>query len=269
MRLWVLGSGSMGNAILLESGESRVLIDAGFPPSVIASRLAQIGVAVEAIHAVVITHEHADHARGAFAGARKWGWSVHATKGTARGLPESGRAGIQTFDSSATFAVGDFTIQPVRVSHDAVEPVALVATETATGVRAAVAYDVGCATDSLRRSLGRLDILVLEANHDEEMLRYGPYPPSVQRRIAGGRGHLSNHAAGELARDSAHRGLAHLVLAHISPRCNNHAVARETVKKYLAGTRYPGEVETCGQFGVAGPFEARGGTLSTQLSLGL
>ncbi len=268
MKLWVLGSGSSGNAILLESGDSRILIDAGFPHSVLAARLAAIGVAVQSIHAVILTHEHLDHARGACASARKWGWSVHATRGTVSDWPELSAAGVNTFDSTASFHVGGFSMQAVRISHDAADPVAIVATATATGVRAAVAYDVGCVTNPLRRALARVDILVLEANHDEEMLRYGPYPPSVQRRIASNRGHLSNREAGELARDCAHRGLSCLALAHISKECNLPNVAWATVREHLAGTRVMGRVQICTQSAVAGPFQAGGKVANGQLSLG-
>ena len=269
MKLWVLGSGSEGNAILLESGDSRVLVDAGFPQSVLAARLAAIGVAVQSIQAVILTHEHLDHARGAYASACKWGWSVHATRGTVREWPELPAADVHTFDSSASFPVGGFSIQAVRISHDAADPVAIVATATASGVRAAVAYDVGCVTNSLRRALAHIDLLVLEANHDEEMLRYGPYPPSVQQRIAGSRGHLSNRQAGELARDCAHRGLSYLALAHISKECNLPSVAWETVKHNLAGTRVAGRVQVCTQYAIAGPFQAGGRVANAQLSLGL
>lgn len=268
MKLWVLGSGSSGNAVLLESGDSRVLIDAGFPQSVLAARLAAIDVTVESIHAIILTHEHLDHARGACASARKWGWSVHATRGTVRAWPELSVADVQTFDSNASFPVGAFSIQAVRISHDAAEPVAIVATDRATGVRAAVAYDVGSVTNSLRRALSRVDILVLEANHDEEMLRYGPYPPSVQQRIAGNRGHLSNLEAGELARDCAHRGMSYLALAHLSKECNHPGVAWATVRDHLAGARVATRLEVCTQHAVAGPFQAGRKVATEQLSLG-
>ncbi|MBC7788454.1 MAG: MBL fold metallo-hydrolase [Anaerolineae bacterium] len=270
MKVWVLGSGSSGNAILLESGNSRVLIDAGFPHTVLASRLATIGVAVQSIDAVILTHEHLDHARGACTSAKKWGWSLLATRGTVRECAELSAIPVHTFDSNSSFAVGDFSIEAVHISHDAADPVAIVATASGSGVRSAIAYDVGCVTHALRRALARVDILVLEANHDEEMLQYGPYPPSVRQRISGSRGHLSNREAGELARDCAHRGLSHLALAHISKECNLPGVALATVRDHLAGSRVSGsKVRVCAQDAVTGPFQASGKTASEQLLLGV
>lgn len=133
---------------------------------------------------------------------------------------------------------------------------AIIATD-ATGGRVGIVYDLGYAGAPLRRALRDLDVLVLEANHDEGMLRAGPYPPSVRDRIAGRRGHLSNRAAAELARDVAHASLAHLVLAHLSDQCNDVSLARREMSRGLAATRFTGGVHAAPQDAVIGPFEPK------------
>lgn len=270
MRLWVLGSGSRGNAVLIECGETRVLIDAGFSPRELAARLAATGVPPQSIRACVITHEHTDHVRGACAGAERWGWALHATEGTAAACPALLAADARTFEPGASFSVGGLELRTVPTPHDASDPVAVVATSARSGARVGVCYDLGHATDPVRVAMRELDLLVLEANHDEAMLRVGPYPPSVQRRIASRRGHLSNGAAAKLAREAASFNLKHVVLAHLSESCNDGALAARTVSDALAGTRFRGKVHVATQQGVVGPFTprlARCGPAPEQLSL--
>ncbi|MDQ3697629.1 MAG: MBL fold metallo-hydrolase [Gemmatimonadota bacterium] len=255
MRTWVLGSGSRGNAVLVDCGESRVLIDAGFPVRTLAARLERAGVPPEAIEAVVITHEHSDHVRGAGAAATKWGWTIHATAGTVAACPELSEGNVQTFETGGTITLSHMEIRSVRVPHDASEPVAFVATATRTGARVGIAYDLGSASPSLCQALREVDVLVLEANHDDELLRAGPYPLSVRERIAGRHGHLSNRAAARLARECVHAGLAHVVLAHLSERCNDPVLAHAAVTGALAGARRRLPVHVAMQDAVTGPFE--------------
>jgi phosphoribosyl 1,2-cyclic phosphodiesterase len=272
MQLWVLGSGSRGNAVLLESGGTRVLVDAGFAPRELAARLARIGVAPESIAACVVTHEHGDHVRGAGAASLRWGWELYATAGTAAGCPELAAADARTVDAGAGWVVGAIELRTVPTPHDAAEPVAVIATALDSGARAAVCYDLGHATEPVRQALRDVDVLVLESNHDAAMLRSGPYPPSVCDRISGRNGHLSNQAAGGLARQSAHRHLAHVVLAHLSEQCNAPALAVEQMTAALARTTFRGQVTASSQHAPVGPFRpgARRRTApATQLSLGL
>lgn len=257
MKIWVLGSGSRGNAVLLECGDTRVLVDAGFNAATLAERLEAIGVAPESIHGVVITHEHCDHARGAPAGARKWGWSLFATEGTVASHPGLAGADVRTFQSGATVTIGRLELRSVVVSHDAAEPVAVVATSTHSGVRAGIAYDLGHVTHAVQRAFRDLDVLVLEANHDEGMLRAGPYPPSVRARIAGPYGHLGNDAAAKMAQESAHPSLNHLVLAHLSESCNLARTAMTTVATALGRTSFRGTMHVAPQDQIVGPFTAR------------
>ncbi len=233
MNTRLLGSGSGGNAVLIESGDTRVLIDAGFPRRVLARRLERAGVAPESIVAVLVTHEHVDHARGVAACASRWGWRVIGTAGTLAAcgdLPEATVIG-----AGDTVSVGSFDLSAVPVPHDAAEPIAVVATDRASGVRVGIAYDLGRVTDAVRAAFTDLDTVVVESNHDEGLLRASPYPPSVMFRIAGPRGHLSNRAAAELVRAIAWRGLRHVVLAHLSETCNDPALAVTAMRAVWRG----------------------------------
>jgi phosphoribosyl 1,2-cyclic phosphodiesterase len=269
MKLWMLGSGSRGNAVLLECAGGSVLVDAGFGTRTLARRLASAGTAPDSIAGVVITHEHGDHVRGAGAATAKWGWPVHATAGTRDASPPLAGYGVVTFSAGDTFAVGGCDVETIRVSHDAADPVGLVITERATGVRAGILYDLGDFTSEICRALALVDILVMEANHDSGMLRAGPYPPSVQKRISGRRGHLSNAAAGEAARECIHRGLGDVVLAHISEKCNTPELARDTVWASLTRRSFRGRLHMAAQDTVCGPFGAGASASRATVQLGL
>lgn len=271
MRMWVLGSGSRGNAVLLECGESRVLIDAGFAAGTIAKRMRAIGVAPESLEGVVITHEHTDHVRGAAAGAKRYGWKLHATRGTIGACDDLADAHTEAFTAGATLHFTWLDLLTVRSSHDAADPIAMVATARASGARIGIAYDLGCATSPVQRALTQLDVLLLESNHDEGMLRTGPYPWYLQQRIASRTGHLSNHAAGELASQCTHRSLGDVVLAHLSEINNDPALATKAMRSSLRRTSFRGRVTASAQREVVGPFGPGSvpGAGSTQLALSL
>ncbi len=258
MRSWVLGSGSRGNAILLETDGASILVDAGFPIRVLVRRLRTLGVAPQEIEAVIVTHEHTDHARSAAAGARKYGWRVYATEGTVRASPALHGAGAVALRVGETLALSTMSVSSLPVPHDAAAPIAVVAASHRSGARIGVAYDLGCATDALRRGLSGLDVLILESNHDEGMLATGPYPRSVVRRIAGRDGHLSNAAACALAAAVVHPGLARVVLAHLSAVNNDPSLAGRAMVASLKRTRPGGvPVHIAGQDVVTGPFVPR------------
>ncbi len=273
MRVWVLGSGSSGNAVLIESGDTRILIDAGFPVRDLAKRLAAIGVSGESIEGAIVTHEHHDHVRGVCAAARRWKWAVYASAGTIAGYPLLKEICAHPFSAGATLELGELSVQTVRTPHDGAEPVAVVASSRVTGARAGIIYDLGHIPSSYRKTFERLDILVLESNHDEGMLRAGPYPPSVQSRIGGAYGHLSNRRAGAFARDCVHGGLAQLVLAHLSERCNDPEIALESMRGAIARSSFRGVMSAASQGTVCGPFTAgrngRAMVAARQLSLEL
>jgi len=268
MRCWVLGTGSRGNAVVLESDGSRVLIDAGFAVRTLVRRLRAIGLVPQDVEAVVVTHEHADHARSAAACAQLFGWRLVASSGTIRADVDLQSAGAVGVAPGETVALSTMTLATVPVPHDAAAPVAIVATARRSGVRIGVAYDFGRATDAVRRGLSRLNVLVLESNHDCGMLRAGPYPPSVAARIAGPRGHLSNTAAADLAGAIMHRGLERIVLAHLSENCNDPALALESMRgslRHLRG-RAP-SVAVATQSRIAGPFGPAAAEPMAQLGL--
>jgi phosphoribosyl 1,2-cyclic phosphodiesterase len=256
VRVWVLGSGSAGNAVVVESAGTRIIIDAGFPVREMATRLAAIGVSGDSIESVIVTHEHTDHVRGVCAAAKRWKWAVHASTGTIAGHPLLKELCARPFAAGATLELGDLSVHTVRTPHDGTEPVAVLATARSSGVRAGIIYDLGHVPPSYRKTFERLDILVLESNHDEGMLRAGPYPPSVQSRIGGAYGHLSNRRAGMFARDCTHAGLAQLVLAHLSERCNDPLIALSSMREALARTSFRGVMSAASQAGTCGPFMA-------------
>jgi phosphoribosyl 1,2-cyclic phosphodiesterase len=259
MKVWVLGSGSAGNAVLVECGESRVLVDAGFGPRELASRLRTIGVAPTSIEACVVTHEHTDHVKGAAASAKRWGWSLFASHGTVDAWPELQGAACTAVAPGASVALSRMVMTTYGTPHDAASPIGVRLACNSTGANAVVCTDIGHASDGVRALCAGADVLVLESNHDEEMLRAGPYPPFVRARIASRNGHLSNRASAELARDMVHRDLAHVVLAHLSEKCNDHGVAHRAVNDALRRTRFRGTLSIAMQHGVVGPFLPRAG----------
>ena len=271
MKLWVLGSGSAGNAVLVECGESRVLVDAGFGTRELATRLRTIGVEPASIEACVVTHEHTDHVKGAAAAARKWGWSLFASEGTVDAWPELQTAPCTRVPLGGSVTLSRTTVTTYATPHDAASPIGVRVTCTATGTNAVVCTDIGHVSDGVRALCAGADLLVLESNHDEEMLRTGPYPAFLRARIASRTGHLSNRASAALARDVVHRDLAHVVLAHLSEKCNDHGVAHRATADMLRSTRFKGTLSVAMQHGVVGPFlpraERAGGAVQYSLAL--
>lgn len=243
VRLTVLGSGSKGNALLVESGGDALLVDAGFSPRDLARRLEAARGEAAALCGIALTHEHGDHARGAAGAAAAWGVPILASRGTLAVLGPRLKAGTVTrmLEASRPTRCATFSVCAYPTAHDAAEPVMLVV-EDAEGRRVGIAYDVGSPTTALKHACRDLDALVLETNHDEVMLRASRYPPAVRARIAGRGGHLSNREAGLLAAEVAHAGLAVLVLAHLSDRCNTPALALDTVAHALEGTAFRGRL---------------------------
>ena len=146
MNVWVLGSGSGGNAVLVETARSRVLVDAGFSPRVLKQRLRVAGVAPESIEAVVVTHEHTDHMKGVAAAAKRWGWTIVSTAGTRMMCPDWIGLRPTIASRSSTIVVGDLRLETVPVSHDASEPIGVIVTSQAEGARAGIVYDLGYVT---------------------------------------------------------------------------------------------------------------------------
>ena len=257
MKVWILGSGSSGNAVLVECGETRVLVDAGFGTRTLAGRLKVIGIAPASIEACIVTHEHGDHVKGAAAGAKKWGWSLFASEGTVDAWPELAEGKCTRVPLGGSVVLSRMSVTTHGVPHDAASPIGVRVTSAATGANVVVCTDLGHANDSVRALCTDADILLLESNHDEMMLRNGPYPYSVQRRIGSRTGHLSNRASAELAREAVHANLAHVVLSHISENCNDHGLAHRVMRESLRRTRFGGQTSVALQHSVVGPFVPR------------
>lgn len=233
MRFACLGSGSEGNALLIESGSTRLLLDCGFGLRETHQRLARLGLSPEDLTAILVTHEHSDHASGVARLAAKFGLPVWLSHGTQAHLSQLGQLpeDFHLFDPQHPFAVGDLWVQPFPVPHDAREPTQFVFGNGAR--RLGVLTDTGCATPHIQAMLTGCDALVLECNHDAAMLASGPYPPALKRRVAGNFGHLDNEAAAALLASLDTRRLRHIVAAHLSRTNNRPELARDALARAL------------------------------------
>lgn len=245
-RLFVLGSGSKGNAFAVETAAGVLVVDAGFGLRAFRRRAEQAGLAMDRVIGIVLTHEHGDHATGALGLAAAHGAPVLCSRGTWGALgPADGVEHVPIRPSHPVELAG-VTIHSCLTTHDAVEPLAL-AVETPDRARIGFAIDIGRPTAAVRYLLRGANAVVLESNYDELMLRTGRYPPSVQQRIAGSGGHVSNRAAASLLADLVHDGLAAVVLAHLSQQCNTPERAQTTVEPVLRARGFRGAVHVAPQ----------------------
>lgn len=233
MRFALLGSGSEGNALLVESGATRLLVDCGFGLAETEARLARLGVALDQLDAILVTHEHGDHAGGVARAAAKAGAAVYLTHGTMSSLPASAFASrrVNILDSHTAFALRDIYVKPYPVPHDAREPIQFVF--EADAARLGLLTDVGGLTPHIETMLSGCNAMVLECNHDAEMLRAGPYPLALKARVAGRNGHLDNAAAAALLQRIDNSKLRCLVAAHLSTTNNRPELAREALAAAL------------------------------------
>jgi phosphoribosyl 1,2-cyclic phosphodiesterase len=233
MRFASLGSGSEGNGLLIEVGSTRVLLDCGFRLKDVVARLGRLGVLAEQLDGILVTHEHEDHAGGVGPLARKFDIPVYITYGTlaALGCERARLPCTHLIDSHTPFSIGDLEVHPYPVPHDAREPAQYVFSDGQC--RLGVLTDVGCSTPHIEDTLSGLDALMLECNHDEDMLMNGPYPPSLKQRIAGRHGHLANQAAARLVAALDCTRLQHFVAAHLSQQNNTPELARQAMAQAL------------------------------------
>jgi phosphoribosyl 1,2-cyclic phosphodiesterase len=221
MKFCVLGSGSRGNCTFIEEGKTRILIDAGFSGKEIARRLASINRSPEQLSALLVTHEHNDHIAGVGVLSRRFKLPVYANPGTHRAAQTKlGKLfALREFSTGGRFVLDDLEIHPFAVSHDTADPVGFIV----KGGGHSVGYctDTGRVTKLMEHLLGHCHGLILEANHDPQMLQDGPYPLPLKQRVRSGRGHLANGDAASFIRGLPGGSLRALVLAHLS-ETNNH-----------------------------------------------
>ncbi|MCW8905656.1 MAG: MBL fold metallo-hydrolase [Sedimenticola sp.] len=228
MRFASLGSGSQGNATLIEYAGTRLLLDCGFAAREVERRLGLLGVEPKTLDGILVTHEHQDHIRGVGPLARRHRLPVWITHGTHRGercgeLPEC----HLIHSHQRSFDIGAISVQPYPVPHDAREPVQYVF--IAGAHRLGILTDSGQITPHIEQVLTGCSALLLEFNHDQEMLASGPYPPALQRRVGGRLGHLNNEQSLALLAKLNHDGLRRLVVGHVSEKNNHPQRVRECI----------------------------------------
>lgn len=223
MRFAYLGSGSRGNALVVQADGTTILLDCGLPLAEVDARLARLGLDATQLSAILVTHEHGDHIGGVAKLARRNGLPVWLTAGTRAAWKAAPDDGLHCISPHRPFRIGAFEIQPYPVPHDAREPCQYVFGHGSR--RLGVLTDAGSVTPFMRQCLDGLDALLLEFNHDRERLLKGPYPAFLKDRVAGAKGHLSNAQAAELLAALDTTRLQHLVLTHLSETNNTPALA--------------------------------------------
>jgi phosphoribosyl 1,2-cyclic phosphodiesterase len=224
----VLASGSSGNASLLATENTRILVDAGLSMRELGKRLAAIGEDLKLVDAILITHEHSDHVAGLPVLARNKDVkaAIYMTRLTAPaidwGPTQPNR--LETYQAGASFQIGDIAVQSFGIPHDAIDPVGFAF--VAQGLRIGVATDLGYIPDSVKFHLRRSDLLLLESNHDLDMLKVGPYPWSVKQRVMSRVGHLSNLVMSDYLMRDLDSCTANIVLGHLSEQNNHPEIVR-------------------------------------------
>ncbi|NLA73975.1 MAG: MBL fold metallo-hydrolase [Deltaproteobacteria bacterium] len=233
MRFSVLASGSKGNACYIETDNTKILIDAGLSCRELTRRLGLIGVVITSFDAIIITHEHSDHTKGAGPVSRKFDSTVYgniSTLSRCHNLKKNTKIDT-SINTGGTFKINDITIKTFAKSHDAADPVGLIV--SSNGFRLEVLTDTGESSPVLEKMLQGCTSLMLEFNHDVEMLENGPYPYHLKKRIRGAYGHLSNEQAGDLLKKLSHNRLNNVVLAHLSEINNTPEKALSQAKASL------------------------------------
>lgn len=236
MRFASLGSGSRGNALVVEAGASRLLLDCGFGLRATCARLARLGLSPDDLAGVLVSHEHGDHIAGVFRLAQRHRLKIWLTRGTLSAVKHAhaAAADIELIVGDTPFSVDGIEVLPYPVPHDAREPVQFVFSDGHS--RLGVLTDTGCATPHIEQCLNGCHALVLECNHDAEMLAAGAYPASLKARISGRFGHLDNASAAALLAALDPRPLKHVVAAHLSEQNNRPELARRALAGALGCT---------------------------------
>ena len=237
LRVCLLASGSKGNAIFLSDGHTSVLFDAGLSGIEIQRRFAARGFDPQSLDAIIVSHEHADHVQGVGVLARRFNLPVYfspKTDACTRSMVGTIKD-IQHFETGKKFSINTLTIHPFSISHDAEDPAGF--TIVNNGLKIGIVTDLGIATAMVKERLKQCHLLILEANHDPDMLINGPYPWPLKQRIQGRMGHLSNHDSRKLLDTLKHDNLQHVILAHLSETNNTPQKALNEVGLALNNSR--------------------------------
>lgn len=236
MYFYPLYSGSSGNCSLVKTEKTTILVDAGVSGKATLYALSACGVDPYSIDAILITHEHSDHIKGAGLLSRKFNIPVYANELTwGQMLPKLSnisRENIRVFETEHDFCINEVNVTPFSIPHDTVDPVAF--SFEKNGRRLSVATDIGHITTRIFSELEKSNLILIEANHDEDMVRTGRYPPSLQRRILGDKGHLSNTSCAGLLVQLYQKGVRRAILGHLSRENNTEEIAFRTVSSILA-----------------------------------
>ncbi len=231
MKFSYLGSGSKGNAALVESGDTLVMLDCGFSVAEAENRLARLSRSPADIDAILVTHEHSDHIGGVARFSRRHDVPVWMTAGTWAAARDKGVPDLRLFNCHQKFEVGELTLRPMPVPHDAREPCQFVFDDGHR--RLGILTDTGHITPHIEERLAACDALVIECNHDLDRLMIGPYPRRVKERVAGQLGHLNNHQAAHLVAGVDVARLQHLVAVHISEINNTCELAKAALEEAM------------------------------------
>lgn len=237
-----LASGSKGNALFISDGNTSILVDAGLSGIEIERRLKSKGLCAEDLDAILVSHEHVDHVQGVGVLSRRFNLPVYMSSRTIKAAaPQLGNVyDFRTFECGKTFAIENLTIHPFSLSHDAEDPAGF--TICQNGIKIGIATDLGIATAMVKEHLKACSLLIIEANHDPEMLINGPYPWPLKQRIQSRTGHLSNSAAMNLLKAVQHEMLETVILAHLSETNNTPQKALSEVGRALTDSRIRLEV---------------------------
>ncbi|HEY3739542.1 MAG TPA: MBL fold metallo-hydrolase [Bryobacteraceae bacterium] len=234
IKVCILASSSSGNCALVATNRTRVLVDAGLSKRETFQRLAAIGEDPKAINAILVTHEHSDHVAGLITLARSLDIPVYLSNLTAPTIAWGEfQPKIELFQSGSTFTVGDIDVSSFTIPHDAIDPVGFCL--RSQGIKIGIATDLGYVTDSIRFHLRATDLLLLESNHDLDMLKVGPYPWSVKQRVMGRKGHLSNDVAARFIKSDLDTTTSTLILGHLSENNNHPEIVRLVGSQALHG----------------------------------
>lgn len=233
VKFCVLSSGSSGNSALISAGNTRLLVDAGLSLRDLTRRLALIGERPEAIDAILVTHEHSDHVSGLARMARRLKAAMYLTRLTAPVIDwETATPRLELFQAGSSFSIGDIAVESFTIPHDAIDPVGY--SFLAEGVKISIVTDLGYIPESIKYHLRGAHALLLESNHDLDMLKVGPYPWSVKQRVMGRNGHLSNAVVGDYLLEDFDASIGTLILGHLSEHNNHPEIVRIVAEQALA-----------------------------------